>query len=200
MTSLKTGNTITVGGGVYKWPDGWREALIADMGVDRSDFLMTTLQAWQESTPLQPYTNNPLGMPFVKGSVPQLLSTNYGLFRDMAQFRAAFVQFIMSGTGYNVRSALLGGESLGPLYRAIHALGWPGNATETDYPSQLLDLMTASVRAKLQTASPADRKTAGTIGYTAAQNGAVGQLGNALQRAANAAQSGANALNNYRKA
>lgn len=185
---------------MYNWPDGWREAIIADLDVPQSDFLMSVFQAWQESTPLQPYTNNPFGMPYNLGPVPKLLSTDYGLFRDMAQFRAAFVKFVMSGTGANVRSALLGSESLGPLYRAIHALGWPGNATESDYPSGLLDLMTAPVRNKLQTTSPADRKTAGTVGYSSAQGGGLGMVGNALQQAANSALNAANALNNVRKA
>lgn len=184
---------------MYNWSDGWREALIEEMGVDRSDFLMSVLQAWQESTPLQPYTNNPLGMPYDKGNVPRLLSTNYGLFRDLAQFRSAFVSFIQGQYGSSLRSALLGGEALGPAYRAIHGLGWPGNLTESDYPSAVLDLTTATVRSRLQTTDPADRKTAGTIGYTSAQGGGLGMVGSALQRAANSALSAANALNNVRK-
>lgn len=184
---------------MYNWADGWREALIDELGVTRSDFLMSALQAWQESTPLQPYTNNPLGMPYIKGSVPQLLNTDYGLFRDLAQFRASFVQFTMTESGAKLRNALVGGESLGPLYRAVNALNWPGNATETDYPSGLLDLMTITARARLQTAEASARKTAGTIGYTSAQGGGLGLIGNALQRAANAALGSANALNNVRK-
>lgn len=197
--SSKTGNTITVGGAVRDWPDGWREALIDEAGAQPSEFILSALTAWQQSTPLQPYTNNPLGMPYGRTTAPQLLTSRYALFRDMASFRASFVAFLDTDPGGKLRSALFGAEDLAPLYRAIHALNWPGNDTETDYPSQLLDMVSASVRTKLQTAAPADRKTAGTIGYTAAQNGAVGQLGSALMRAAAAAQSGASALNNYRK-
>lgn len=200
MTSSKTGNTITVGGAVHDWPDGWREALIDEAGAESSDFILSALTAWQQSTPLQPYTNNPLGMPFGRTTAPQLLTSRYALFRDMAAFRAAFVAFLDTDAAGNLRSALFGAEDLAPLYRAIHALNWPGNDTETDYPSQLLDMVSASVRTKLQTAAPADRKTAGTIGYTGAQNGNMRQLGDAFMRAAVAAQSGANALNNYRKA
>lgn len=184
---------------MYDWQAGWREALISDLGVDRSDFLMSVFQAWQESTPLQPFTNNPLGMPFVRGSVPELLNSGYGLFSDMAQFRQSFAGYVHGPYGAGLKSALLTGESLGKAYRAIRALDWPGNRTETDYPSAVLDLMTANVRARLQTAQPADRKTAGTIGYTSAQGGGMGLVGNALQRAANAALGGSNALRNYRK-
>lgn len=195
----KTGSFITVGGKVYKWPDGWREALISDLGVASDPFLLSVMQAWQVSTPLQPYTNNPFGMPYVKGVSPQLLNSGYGLFPDMMAFRNAFVAFVNSGPGRPLKDALLGGESLGPLYRAIRALNWPGNLTESDYPSAILDLMTDPVRQKLETVAPADRKTAGIIGYSSAQEGGMGQLGNALQRAANAALSAANALNNVRK-
>ena len=184
---------------MYKYPDGWREALISDLGLDPSDFLVSVFRAWQESTPLQPYVNNPFGMPYVSGVIPQLQNSGYALFRDMAQFRAAFVAFVKGGHGLALRKALADANSLPAVYRAIHGLNWPGNKTETDYPSGILDLMTDDDRSKLQTRSPDQRKTAGTVAYTSAQNGAVGQLGAALGRASAAALNAANAMNNYRK-
>lgn len=184
---------------MYKYPDGWREALISDLGLEPSDFLMSVFRYWQESTPLQPYVNNPFGMPYVSGVIPQLQNTGYALFRDMAQFRAAFVAFVKGGHGLALRKALVDATSFPAVYRAIHGLGWPGNATETDYPSGILDQMTEADRRKLQTTSPDQRKTAGMVAYTSAQNGAIGQLGVALGRAASSALSASNALNNYRK-
>lgn len=183
---------------MYKWPDGWREAVIADMGAEQSDFLMKVLQAWQESTPIEPYTNNPLGMPFVRGQYPQLLNSGYAMFPTMPEFRRRFVAFLGTDAGYPVAIALLTAEDLGPVWRAVNGLGWPGNTTETDYPARILDLMTEKVRNKLQTTSPADRKSAGTIGYSAASQGGATETGRNIQRAANAALSAGNALRNTR--
>lgn len=179
---------------MYKWPDGWREALISDMGAQQTPFLMNVLQAWNDSTPIQPYTNNFLGMPYVQGVVPQLLNSGYGLFATTVDFRKRFVAFVNSGAGDKLRDALLTGDDLGPVWRAIHALNWPANATETDYPSKVLDLMTATVREKLQSTDPDARRTAGTVGYAAVQNGGLDVATSAIQRAATAALGAANAL------
>lgn len=179
---------------MYKWPDGWKEAVLADLGVEKTPFLMAVLQAWQQSTPLDPYTNNPLGMPFKPGVNSRLLNTGYGMFASMPDFRRAFVLFVNGGDGYALHQALLNNDSYAPAYRAIHGLGWPANATETDYPSAVLDLVSESTRTRLQTTDPADRTTSGTVGYSAAQQGGIAQLGNALQRAATAALGAANAL------
>lgn len=195
-TSSKMGSTTTVGGAVYSWPDGWREALISAMDADRTPFLMNALQAWNKSTPLDPYTNNPLGMPYAPGQTPQLLNSGYALFPATTAFRTRFVSFLHSAPGADLRHALLTGEDLGPLWRAIHALGWPANNTETDYPAALLDLMTAPVREKLQSTDPDARKTSGTVGYSAVSQGGTRALGQALQRAANAALGASSALRN----
>lgn len=184
---------------MYKYPDGWREALISDLGLEPSDFLMSVFRYWQESTPLQPYVNNPFGMPYVSGVTPELQNSGYALFRDMAQFRAAFVAFVNGGHGQAIRKALTDASSLPAVYRAVHGLGWPGNKTETDYPSGILDLMTDEDRSRLQTTSPDKRKTAGTIAYASAQNGSIGALGAVLGRAAASVMSASNALNNHYK-
>lgn len=179
------------------WPDGWLAAVVADLGAESTPFLTSALRAWQQSTPVPTYTNNPFGMPYKRGVSAQLLSTGYAMYPSMAQFRARFVAFMHSPEGAGVRDALLVTEKLGPLWRAIRALNWPGNATETDYPAKLLDLMTEKTRSALQTTEPTDRKTAGVIGYSSTSEHGMNKLGDNLQRAANVALNAANALRRY---
>lgn len=179
------------------WPDGWLSAVVADLGANSSAFIKSALTAWEESTPVPTYTNNPFGMPYVKGVSSQLFSSGYAMFPSMAQFRARFVAFVYSPDGSAVKDALLITEKLGPLWRAVHALKWPGNNTETDYPAKMLDLMTAKTRESLQTTQPADRKTSGIIGYSPTVENGADKIGKSLQRAANAALGASNALRNH---
>lgn len=147
------------------WPDGWRTAVLSDAGLPVSDFTLKCLQAWSDSTPILPYTNNPLGMPFVKGKTSQLMRTGYAMFAVMGDMRQAFSAFIASPVGSDVHDALALGEKYSEVYRAVHALQWPANGTETDWPSAILDLTSESYRQSVESvASPADRKTSGVLG------------------------------------
>jgi hypothetical protein len=150
---------------VSNWPDGWRTAVLNDAGLPVSDFTLKTLQAWSDSTPILPYTNNPLGMPYVKGRTSQLMRTGYAMFPQMSDMRLAFTAFVNSPAGSDVHDALALGEKYSDAWRAIHALPWPASTTETDWPSAILDLTSESYREGAQSvSSPADRKTSGTIG------------------------------------
>lgn len=147
------------------WPDGWRTALLMDAGLPVTTFTLKSLQAWSDSTPILPYTNNPLGMPFVQGKTSQLLRTGYAMFPTMGAMRLAFAAFVASPAGADVHDALALGEMYPAVYRAVHALPWPPNSTETDWPSAVLDLTSESYRESVQSVpSPADRKTSGVIG------------------------------------
>lgn len=147
------------------WPDGWRTATLTDAGLPVSDFTLKALQAWSDSTPILPYTNNPLGMPFVQGKTSQLMRTGYAMFAVMGDMRQAFVDFVASSAGSDVHDALALGEKYSDVWRAVHTLKWPANSTETDWPSAVLDLTSESYRDSVQSvASPADRKTSGVIG------------------------------------
>lgn len=164
---------------VSNWPDGWRTATLNDAGMPVNDFTLKALQAWSDSTPILPYTNNPLGMPFVKGKTAQLMLTGYAMFTTMGDMRQAFAAFVASSAGAPLHDALALGESYPALYRAVHALPWPANSTETDWPSAILDLTSEAYRESVQSVtSPADRKTSGVIGN---QTG-FGQVTNASTR------------------
>lgn len=147
------------------WPGGWRSAVLTQAGLPVSEFTLKCLQAWSDSTPILPYTNNPLGMPYVKGKTSQLMRTGYAMYAVMGDMRDAFAAFISSPAGSAIHDALALGEKYPEAYRAVHALPWPANTTETDWPSALLDLTSESYRQSVQSVtSPGDRRTSGTIG------------------------------------
>ena len=158
-----------------EWPDGWMTAALTEAGLPVTDFTLSALGAWQRSTPILPYTNNPIGMPFVKGKNTQLMQTGYGMFVTMGAFRDAFSAFIASASGQGVHDAFALSEQYPQVWRAVSALKWPASRTETDYPSAVLDLTSQSYRDKVASVqSPADRKTSGTIGsQTALGSGAA---------------------------
>lgn len=148
-----------------KWPDGWRSAALTAAGLPVDDFTLSVMTSWQVSTPLHPYTNNPIGMPSVPGKYPQLMNTGYALFPTMTEFRNAFSDFLNSPYGRTVREALATQDKLAPAWRAIHALDWPANKTESDWPSALLDMMAEPVRNRLASVKDkSQRRTSGVIG------------------------------------
>lgn len=163
------------------WPDGWRSAVLMDAGLPVTGFTLKALQAWADSTPILTYTNNPLGMPYVQGSTAQLMRTGYAMFPTMAMMRDRFTKFVSSHTGAALHDAFALGEKYSEVWRAVHALKWPANTTETDWPSAVLDLTSESYRESVQSvASPADRKTSGAIGNQTS----FGTLANASTRVA----------------
>jgi hypothetical protein len=177
-----------------EWPDGWVTATLIDAGLPVSDFTRSVISAWAASTPILPYTNNPLGMPNVPGTTGQLMTTGYAMFVTMPVFRAAFSQWVNSPAGRQVREALALSEKYAPAWRAIHALPWPASKTETDWPSAVLDLTSESVRKRLATlADPSQRKTSGAYGVQTAlgtQQGASERTGfQTAARAIDAARS-----------
>lgn len=194
MLDMKMGKCIIGGPDVDRWYDGWREALIQELNLDQTDFLMRVLDAWQRSTPLQPYTNNPLGMPYVPGKTAQLLDSGYALFATPLLFRKAFAAFMRQGTSEDLYRALANDGDYAEAYRAIHALDWPATRTETDYPSLVLDMVSEPVRERLMTSDAADRKTSGIVGASGASPDRVQQLATATRAAASSALSASKAL------
>lgn len=143
------------------WPSGWREATLRASGIPVTQFALDVLSAWQKSTPVVPATYNPVGMPAKGTSNVSYLGTPYALFSGVQSFTTAFAKFASTSKGTELTHALTAAQSLSDAYRAIHALGWPATATETDYPSALLDMLEDAYKAKMATRTPAKRKTAG---------------------------------------
>ena len=162
------------------WPDGWREATLTAADIPVTQFALDVLNYWETATPTQPWTNNPLGIPASGFGVPKAFNSAYGAFPTPDSFRQAFVKALKSTAGKAVFHALAVDEKLSIAWRAIHTLQWPGNLTETDYPSTILDAITDGSTANMKVSKAADRKTVGTTpqrndvhGMIAGQNQAL---------------------------
>lgn len=145
------------------WPNTWANQALTQAGVPITIGSHNVMLAWKRSTPLQPYTNNPIGMPAGSSGAPMLLRTGYALFPSMAAFYAAFASFMTSYQGKRLGLDMIDGEPYPASWRDISNLGWPGSKTETDYPSALLDLTTEAYRASVGAVPKADRKTSGQV-------------------------------------
>lgn len=143
------------------WSDGWREALLSAANIPVSQFALDVLNYWEQATPTQSWTNNPLGMPASGYGVPKAFNSAYGAFPTPDAFRAAFTKALNTTEGKALYHALAVDEKLTVAWRAIHTLNWPANQTETDYPSTILDAVTDSATTGRKTSKAADRKTVG---------------------------------------
>jgi len=132
------------------WPTGWREATLRAAGIPKTQFALDVLAAWQQSTPTEPWTNNPLGMPASGSGYPAALQTPYAAFPSMQAFRDAFKRLIRTMRGRSVLDALLSAQSYSDAWREIHALNWSSNRTESEYPVKLMDMVSAAYTSKTQ--------------------------------------------------
>lgn len=148
------------------WPTGWRQHALRRAEVPITQFALDVLHAWEQATPTDRYTNNPLGVPSHGYNAPRALHGNYAQFPTMQHFYDAFKTAVHSGTAKPLLSALAANDKHSVAWRAINQLKWPGNDTETDYPSTVLDKITEGIPANWKTAKPEDRKTVGVQGNT----------------------------------
>ena len=144
-----------------EWPTAWKELLLEHSGIEISQHALDVLRDWHLSTPTQPWTNNPLGLPALGNNVPEAMGTPYGAFPTHASFRIAFKKLVDAGGHMPISHALQDGTSIAKAWRTINGLYLPGRDTETDYPAVLLDRADERYRAKVQTAQPVERKTMG---------------------------------------
>lgn len=142
------------------WPTGWQAATLRAAGIPKTQFALDVLSAWQQSTPTAPWTNNPLGIPAKGSGAKAALNTPYAAFATIGNFRTVFKRLMSSGDGKAVTQSLIEAQSYAATWRDIHALSWPGNRTESEYPVKLMDLVTAAYeeaarkKAAAKTASP----------------------------------------------
>lgn len=177
-----------------QWSDGWQQATLRAVGVPVTQYALDVLNAWQQSTPTQPWTNNPLGYPAAGSAYPKALDTPYAVMPTMDEFRAAFKRVLKTGNGQSVLNVLLSGDSYSDAWREIHALGWPANATESDYPTALLDLVTDAYRKKVQAKSGGQNNSAGQMQASPATHTAIKAQAQALNHAAQSFSNGADAI------
>lgn len=143
------------------WDDGWQIQALKDAGISVTDFAVQVLTLWAAATPTVRWTNNPLGMPAAGFSSQRMGNTAYAAFPTMPAFGAAFKIEVHSKSGKPLFTALAAQDKLSVVWRTVHALGWPANSTETDYPSTILDAVTDASTAAMKASKPGARKTVG---------------------------------------
>lgn len=144
------------------WPTAWRERALTHIGVAITPHALDVLRDWEQSTPTQPWTNNPLGLPAAGNGVPEAMGTPYGAFPTHAEFRVALKRIADDGGHMPLLHALHQDATVAKAWRTINGLGLPGSSTETDYPSVLLDRVSDRYRSKLQTVPVQQRKSMGS--------------------------------------
>lgn len=168
-----------------EWPTSWRELTLAHINVPVSQHAMDVLRDWHLSTPTQPWTNNPLGLPAVGNGVPEAMGTPYGAFPTHKEFRIALARIANDGGHLPLLHALHEDSTVATAWRTISALNLPGSSTETDYPSVLLDRVDETYRRKLQTAGVKVRKGMGSGPRQVDMNHPVLQAAHGIHHATN---------------
>lgn len=176
------------------WPDAWRETTLEQAGIPVTQFALDMLNLWQKSTPTDRWTNNPLGIPSHGFDVPKAFNTPYGAFPTMPGFRKAFARAVHMGSGKPLFTALSAQDKPSAVWRAIHALNWPGNLTETDYPAKILDMVDTGQAATLTKTAAADRKSVGTTDAQTDVHAMIRAQGQALHHAVNNIGNAADAI------
>lgn len=147
-----------------EWPDRWMNTSLERAGIPVTTETLTIMRAWKTSTPLPPYTNNPIGFPAGTLGAKSLLTTRYALFLTMDTFYAALAALVRQHPGRMLVQAMTSDNPYPATWRVIHGFKWPGSDTETDYPSALLDLTTQAYRDSVGASSAGARRTSGVIG------------------------------------
>lgn len=152
------------------WVSTWPQSALRAAGLEPTPFTVKVLQLWNKSTPTQPWTVNPIGIPakgYTRRVVPQ---TSYALFNTYRDFSAAFAKALETPAGKTLRIHLESGESIAKLWRTIHEFGWPGADTESDYPALIHEWIGDQYRDMLNIPSAPVRKSSGATAQTHLNN------------------------------
>lgn len=168
------------------WPSNWKTRTLETAGIPVSAKALKALGAWRQSTPLDPWTNNPLGVPANMTKHAKVPGTQYAMYRSINDFYGAFAKFIKTSKGQELLSELISDNGYGAVWRIISSLRWPATDTETDYPAKVLDLASESYRQSVNASDPPSRKTSGTVKAPTAVHDAMRAQAESITQAANA--------------
>lgn len=180
-------------------PPNWLASAVALLGATSIEQAPEILRAWAASTPLPPRANNPLGMPASARGAARWHGTSYASFETMDDFLNAFLDFSVSYAGGAIVKALRSDLPWRNTWAAVQSLGWPANATETDYPSAVLDNTGDSYRESIGAVAPEDRKTSGIVGGSAHATASVGTIIGHLNNQVGSAHQAVSAMRNNGK-
>lgn len=143
------------------WPTNWRQEALRAAGVPVTQHSLDVLSAWFRSTPTQPWTNNPLGLPAKENGAPGAMGTEYAAFPTHDNFRQAFKKLAHGHDDKALIHVLLDEGDLASAWRVINSMPIPGTKTESDYPAELLDMVEEKYRKQLQTVPKSRRRSLG---------------------------------------
>lgn len=167
-----------------RWPTRWRQDLLRDLNIPESPFALDVLSAWRQSTPLEPWTNNPLGLDAKNSARPSLYTTAYAVFPAMSDFRSEMLRLSSTTSGKRVCTLLEHGDRFSEIWHAIRNMNTPGKATESDYPHKVLDLAAKAYEKNMPPRSKGKRKTTGVVSPRQAPHHVMSEQARALHHAA----------------
>lgn len=143
------------------WPTNWRQEALRAIGVPVTQHALDVLSAWFKSTPTQPWTNNPLGLAADANGAPRAMGTDYAAFPSHEHFRQALKSLAHGHADKALIHVLLDDGDVAAAWRVINSMPIPGTKTESDYPAELLDMVSDKYRDKLQTVPKSQRRSLG---------------------------------------
>lgn len=162
------------------WPTTWRKSALQAADIEPSPFALKALSLWQKSTPTQPWTGNPLGLPQQGYSSRVVPHTQYALFLKYSQFYEAFARAISTERSGIIKVLLQSGDSVAKLWREIHDMGWPATGTENDYPREIHYWIGDEFRAKLNIQPKTVYRTSGATAQSHINNHLIMQAHRAM--------------------
>lgn len=146
------------------YPSNWISMALGALKSPVNGSTIAVMRAWSKSTPLPVIANNPIGMPKGSSGAPAYMGTGYAIFPSMTAFYVALTAFSRTRKGMELANALSQEVPAPATWRLASGMGWPGSATETDYPSAVLDLTALSYQQSINASPASTRKTSGMVG------------------------------------
>ena len=168
------------------WPSTWRKSALAALEIEPSPFANKALALWQKSTPMEPWTRNPLGVPAIGGNRRIVPGTKYAIYGSYSDFSHSLAMSLGGEGGMAVKAYLSDGGNIPKLWRAIAALKWPASETESDYPSEIQHWMSEPVRYRAGTGDNRGKKSSGVPGSLSPSDRQVIDAHNAMVTATQA--------------
>lgn len=178
-----------------EWPSTWRKSVLLTLEIEPTAFAHKALALWQKSTPLEPWTRNPLGVPAVGSPRRTVTGTKYAIFPSYAEFNRALATALGGDGGMAVKAYLSDDGSISKLWRAIADLKWPASETESDYPAEIQNWMGETVSYRAGTGDKRGKRSSGTTGGLSSSEQRVMQAHRAMVTATQAKLDLASAIN-----
>lgn len=169
---------------ITRWPSNWKHALLRELDIPVTQYALDVLSSWHKSTPVMPWTNNPLGLGAREHNKPEALGTPYAVFSTMKDFRSTMVRVSASTAGKKLVKALRDADKYSTAWHAIQGLNTPGRHTEEDYPIHVLHLASKAYEEHARKPRKGAPKTTGVVNPQVAPTNAVREINRALYHAA----------------